>query len=51
MTRTTKTNSEISTIRLKSDDFDRFVAILESPPELSEEVKARLHRKPVWEKE
>lgn len=36
-------------ITLKSPDFDRFVAILENPPELSKEAKARLRRKPVWE--
>jgi uncharacterized protein (DUF1778 family) len=36
-------------ITLKSEDFDRFVTILDNPPELSKEAKARLRRKPVWE--
>ncbi|MFN8701942.1 MAG: DUF1778 domain-containing protein [Rhodospirillales bacterium] len=34
---------------LKSEDFDRFVAVIENPPELSKEATARLRRKPVWE--
>lgn len=33
---------------LKAPDFDRFVSILENPPALSAEARARLRRKPVW---
>jgi len=35
---------------LKSADFERFVAILDDPPALPKAAKARLRRKPVWEK-
>jgi uncharacterized protein (DUF1778 family) len=30
--------------------FDKFVAVVESQPPLSKEVRARLRRKPVWER-
>jgi uncharacterized protein (DUF1778 family) len=36
-------------VTLRSSDFDRFLAAVEHPAPLSDDVKARLRRKPVWE--
>jgi uncharacterized protein (DUF1778 family) len=36
-------------VTLKSAEFDRFLAAVEHPAPLSDDVKARLRRKPVWE--
>jgi|GEM_PF-806520 len=35
---------------LDNKTFERFVALVENPPVLSKEVRARLGRRPVWER-
>ncbi len=36
-------------LTLKAANFDQFLSILDSPPKLSDQAKARLRRKSVWD--